>query len=77
MPRLKNIINDKTRPTQVVMTEGTVVYKVEMGDEEPKLGHYIESEKVGKTLVFRFATKKEDLPALRIETKPEFTVSFD
>jgi hypothetical protein len=77
MPRLKNILNDKSRPTQVVMTEGTVVYKVPLGDEEDKIGHFIESEKVGKVLVFRFATKKDDAPALRIEHKPEFFVSFD
>lgn len=76
MPRLKNIINDKSRPTQCVMTEGSIVYKVPMAEEESKLGHYIESEKIGKTLVFRFATKKEDPPALRIETKPEFVVDF-
>lgn len=77
MPRLKNQINDKERKTQCVMTEGSVVYKIPMGDEEEKLGHYIESEKQGKTLVFRFAIKRPDFPALRIEQKEEFTVKFD
>jgi hypothetical protein len=77
MPRLKNQINDKERKTQCVMTDGSVVYKIPVGPEEEKLGHYIESEKVGKTLVFRFAIKREDFPALRIEQKPEFTVKFD
>lgn len=77
MPRLKNQINDKERKTQCVMTEGSVVYKIPMGDEEEKLGHYIESEKQGKTLVFRFAIKRPDFPALRIEPKEEFTVKFD
>lgn len=59
------------------MTDGSLVYKIPIGPEEEKLGHYIESEKVGKTLVFRFAIKREDFPALRIEQKPEFTVRFD
>lgn len=77
MPRLKNQINDKERNTQCVMTEGSVVYKIPLGDEEEKLGHYIESEKVGKTLVFRFALKRPDFPSLRIEQKEEFTVKFD
>jgi hypothetical protein len=76
MPRLKNIVNDKERKTQCVVTSSTVVYKVPLGEEEDKIGHYIESEKIGKTLVFRFATKKEDAPALRIEHKGEFTVAF-
>jgi len=58
------------------MTEGSIVYKVPIGPEEGKLGHYIESEKVGDTLHFRFAIKY-DTPALRIESKPEFFVKFD
>ena len=77
MPRLKNKINDKERKTQCVMTEGSVVYKVPLGEEEDKLGHYIESEKVGKTLVFRFAIKRPDFPALNIEQKEEFFVNFN
>lgn len=77
MPRLPNKINDKERKTQCTMTDGSIVYKVPMGDEEEKLGHYIESEKVGKTLVFRFAIKRPDFPSLRIEEKPEFAVKFD
>jgi hypothetical protein len=77
MPRLKNQINDKERKTQCVMTEGSVVYKVPLGAEEDKLGHYIESEKVGKTLVFRFAIKRPDFPALKIEQKEEFFVNFN
>ena len=28
MPRLKNIVNDKERKTQCVLTSNTVVYKV-------------------------------------------------
>jgi len=58
------------------MTDGSVVYKVPLGDEVTKLGHYIESEVINKTLVFRFAIKA-DIPALRIEKKEEFTVRFD
>jgi len=76
MPRLKNQINDKERKTQCTMTDGSVVYKVPLGDEVTKLGHYIESEVINKTLVFRFAIKA-DIPALRIEKKEEFTVRFD
>jgi hypothetical protein len=59
------------------MTDGSIVYKVPVGEEDDKLGHYIESEKIGKTLVFRFALKRPDFPALRIEEKPEFFVKFD
>ena len=77
MPRLPNKINDKERKTQCTMTDGSIVYKVPLGAEEEKLGHYIESEKVGKTLVFRFAIKRPDFPSLRIEEKPEFSVKFD
>jgi hypothetical protein len=59
------------------MTDGSIVYKVPVGEEEEKLGHYIESEKIGKTLVFRFALKRPDFPALRVEQKEEFFVKFD
>jgi len=59
------------------MTEGSIVYKIPLGAEEDKLGHYIESEKVGKTLIFRFAIKRPDFPALKIEQKEEFAVKFD
>jgi len=77
MPRLANKINDKERKTQCTMTDGSIVYKIPLGEEEDKLGHYIESEKVGKTLVFRFAIKRPDFPALNIEQKEEFFVSFN
>jgi hypothetical protein len=77
MPRLRNLVNDKERKTQCVMTDGSIVFKVPLGEEEDKLGHYIESEKVGKTLVFRFAIKRPDFPALKIEQKEEFAVKFD
>ena len=77
MPRLKNQINDKDRKTQCTMTEGSVCYKVPVGKEEEKLGHYIDYERVGKTLLFRFATKKDnDAPILKIEQRPEFAVDF-
>jgi len=59
------------------MTDGSIVYKVPVGAEEEKLGHYIESEKVGKTLVFRFAIKRPDFPSLRIEQREEFKVAFN
>jgi hypothetical protein len=59
------------------MTDGSIVYKVPIGEEDEKLGHYIESEKIGKTLVFRFALKRPDFPALRVEQKEEFSVKFD
>jgi hypothetical protein len=77
MPRLPNKINDKERKTQCTMTDGSIVYKVPVGEEEEKLGHYIESEKVGKTLVFRFAIKRPDFPSLRIEQREEFKVAFN
>jgi hypothetical protein len=77
MPRLKNLINDKERKTQCVATEGSIVYKVPIGDEQEKLGHFIESEIVNKVLVFRFAIKQPSFPALRIEEKEEFKISFD
>jgi len=72
-------VNDKERKTQCVLTSNTVVYKVPLGEEEDKVGHFIESEKVDKVLVFRFATKKEDTTrALKIEHHDkEFMVSFD
>jgi hypothetical protein len=76
MPRLANKINDKERKTQCTMTDGSIVFKVPLGGEEEKLGHYIESEVINKTLVFRFAIKAE-LPSLRVETRPEFTVAFN
>lgn len=77
MPRLKNIVNDKERKTQCILTSNTVVYKVPLGEEEDKIGHFIESEKVDNILVFRFATKKEDTPTLKIEHHDkEFMVSF-
>lgn len=77
MPRLKNQINDKERKTQCTMTDGSIVYKVPIGEEEENLGHYIESEKIGKILFFRFAIKRPDFPALRVEQKEEFFVKFD
>jgi len=77
MPRLRNQINDKERKTQCTMTESSIVFKVPVGQEEEKLGHFIESEKIGKTLVFRFAIKRPDFPALRLEQKEEFSVKFD
>ena len=52
MPRLKNEINDKDRKTQCVLTSNTVVYKVPIGDEADKIGHFIESERVDDTFVF-------------------------
>ena len=63
MPRLKNIINDKERKLQCVMTENSIVYKIPMGAENTNLGHYIEWEIVDNNLVFRFATKKDVAPA--------------
>lgn len=78
MPRLKNQINDKERKTSCVMTEGSVVYKVPLGAEEQKLGHFITSEVIDKKLVFRFAVKSEkDIPALRVEHLEEFEVKFN
>ena len=75
MPRLKNEINDKDRKTQCVLTSNTVVYKVPIGDEADKIGHFIESERVDDTFVFRFATKRET-SALRIERLEPFFISF-
>jgi hypothetical protein len=78
MPRLKNVLNDKDRKAQVVQTSETVTYKLPLEKEETKLGHFISQEIIDKTLVIRFATRKEnDIPNLKIEHRPEFTVSFN
>jgi hypothetical protein len=79
MPRLKNLQQDKARKTQMVMTEGSVVYKVPVEEEHGHLGHFISQEIIDKTLVIRFATKKEtDTPALRVEHFDEaFEVKFN
>lgn len=77
MPRLANRINDKERKTQCTMTDGSIVFKVPLGAEQEKIGHFIESEIVNKTLVFRFAIKQPSFPALRIEEREEFTIAFD
>lgn len=77
MSRLKNKINDKTRPVQVVMTENTVVYKIPTGEEKEMLGHFVESEIVDGYIVFRFATKKVTTPVFRIEHLNEpFVIDF-
>jgi hypothetical protein len=76
MPRLKNTVNDKERKTQCVATDGSICYKVPLGPEEDKLGHFIESEKVGNTMIFRFALKK-NTPSFRIEQREPFQMSFD
>lgn len=71
------MVNDKDRKTQCVMTEGSIVFKIPLGPEKEKLGHFIESQIVDGHVVFRFATKKQtDTPALFIEHRPEFEVSF-
>ena len=76
MPRLKNEINDKDRKTQCVVTTNTVVYKVPIGEEQPKIGHFIEAEQVDNSIIFRFATKKEE-SAFRIEKHKEpFQILF-
>jgi len=84
MPRLKNQINDKERKSQVTMTDGTVCYNIPVGEEETKTGHYIDYEKIdngkgGKTLRFKFATKKETGgPMAKIEHFPQgFDVKFE
>jgi hypothetical protein len=75
MPRLKNEINDKDRKTQCVLTSNSVVYKVPIGEEGDKIGHFIEVEVIDNVFVFRFATKKE--ANLRIEKKQEpFAICF-
>lgn len=76
MPRLKNEINDKDRKSQCILTSNTVVYKVPVGDESDKLGHFIECERVEDTFIFRFATRRE-AGALRIQRSDEpFHISF-
>ena len=77
MPRLKNIINTKDRQCQCVMTEGSITYKIPLGAESEKLGHYIESEVVNGNLVLRFAIKQITFPNLRIEELPEFNIVFN
>lgn len=59
------------------MTDGTVCYNIPVGAEEEKVGHYIDYEKIdngkgGKTLRFKFATKKEGTgPTAKIEHFPQ------
>jgi NifB/MoaA-like Fe-S oxidoreductase len=79
MPRLKNELNIKDRKTHVVQTSGSVVYKTPLGEEEPKIGHFISQEIIDRVLVIRFATKKEtDEPVLRVEHFEEaFEVKFN
>jgi hypothetical protein len=78
MSRLKNIINDKERKTQCVMTENSIMYKIPIGAEERSIGHFIQWEVVDNNLVFSFATKKVSAPTLRIEKfKEPFVLSFD
>ena len=78
MSRLKNEMNIKDRKTQMVMTSGSIVYRVPLGPEAEKIGHFVETEITGDTLIVRFATKRaDDTPALRIENKGPFTISFE
>jgi hypothetical protein len=80
MPRLRNELSDKERTASCVMTANSVVYKVSLGAEKEKLGHFIEAEDDGKgNLTFRYAVKKEPSEQIfRIDRKPEgFKVSFD
>lgn len=80
MPRLKNALSDKDRQTSCVMTASTIVYKVPLGDEKEKLGHFVEQELDEKgNLIFRFSVKKDPAEEVfRIDRKPEgFKVSFN
>ena len=63
----------------MVQTSGSVVYKVPLGEEEPKIGHFISQEIIDGVLVIRFATKSEkDTPALRVEHfDHEFEIKFN
>lgn len=79
MPRLKNLINDKERKTQCVMTDGTICYKIPLGPEGDNIGHFIESEKIDNCIVFRFASKKKTIQSLVkiVKSETEFSISFD
>jgi len=76
MPRLKNIINSKDRKTSCVMTEQTITYKIPLGAEEQKLGHFVETVLEGNFMIVRYAAKKE-VPEFRKESTDPFVVSFD
>ena len=79
MPRLRNELNIKDRKTHIVQTSGSVVYKIPLGEEGVKIGHFISQEIIDGVLVIRFATRKEtDEPALRVEHFDEsFEIKFN
>jgi len=76
MPRLKNLINSKDRKTSCVMTSQTIAYKIPLGDEQEKLGHFVEIVLEDGFMIVRYATKKE-VPEFRKETSEPFVVTFD
>lgn len=77
MPRLRNLINDKSRKSSCVVTEATVTYKIPVADEKDKLGHFQEVVLEDGFMIVRYATKKE-VEEFRIEPlKQQFIVSFD
>ena len=75
MPRHKNIVNDKDRKTCCAMTENSIVYKVPMGDEATKIGHFVEAVVEEGYIILRYATKKEENPGFKIE-KGNFSLEF-
>jgi len=76
MPRLPNELNIKDRKTQVTQTSGSVVFKIPLGAEHQKMGHFVSQEVIDGMLVIRYATKTES-PAFRIEAVEEFEVKFN
>jgi hypothetical protein len=76
MPRLPNELNIKDRKTQVTQTSGSVVFKIPLGAEHQKMGHFVSQEVIDGILVIRYATKTES-PSFRIEAVEEFEVKFN
>ena len=78
MGRPKNLLNDKERASQCVVTKSIVSYKIPLGDEAAKIGHFVDSTVYNNTITFRFATKKKEDNALRFEILEQpFILSFE
>ena len=75
MPRHKNIVNDKDRKTCCAMTENTIVYKVPVGEEGAKIGHFVEAVLEDGFITLRYATKKEEAPGFKI-IKGDYNLEF-
>jgi hypothetical protein len=57
------------------MTENTIVYKVPVGEEGPKIGHFVEAVLEDGFITLRYATKKEETPGFKI-LKGDYSLEF-